>query len=212
VTSELASLVVTLGLGGALAFVGSVPMTGPLALLVLDRLIAAQRRSALWIGFAGALVESVIAALVAGWLPLVLRHSGGIVLLARLSGSLVLFAVGMTLALRPELLASIKTERKRQSLSAGFLTTALNPTLLATWTITVIALHDAGLVEGGAQSGLAFGVGVLAGSLAWFVLLAAVSRRVPVKRLVRHRGTLGRAIGIVLALLGALLFARALSS
>ena len=43
-TSELASLGVTLGLGGALAFVGSVPMTGPLALLVLDRLIAAQSR------------------------------------------------------------------------------------------------------------------------------------------------------------------------
>lgn len=205
----LASVLLTFGLGSALAFLGSVPMTGPLALLVLDRLLTAQRRAAVWIAFAGALVEGFIAALVATLLPLVLRHSESIVRHARLSGSLVIFAVGMTLTVRPDLLDAIKTDRKRQSFSAGFLTTALNPTLLATWTITVTALHDADLVEGGFQSGLAFGFGALTGAFGWFVLLALIARRIPVASLTRHRATFGRAIGIILAVLGAALFARA---
>ena len=197
------------GLGGGLAFAGSVPMTGPLALLVLDRIIALQRRAALWIALAGALVEGTIAAVVALLLPLVLRHSETIVQRARLSGALVIFAVGMTLAIRPDLLESIKTDRKRQSFAAGFLTTALNPTLLATWTVTVTALHSNGLLASGTGVWLVFGVGVAAGALGWFVLLLLLAQRSRLGRLTLHRAGLGRGIGLVLALLGTVLFVRA---
>jgi threonine/homoserine/homoserine lactone efflux protein len=192
-------------------------MTGPLALLVLDRIIAAQRRAALWIALAGALVEGTIAAGVALLLPLVLRHSEAIVLRARLSGSFVIFAVGITLTIRPELLRSIKTDRKRQSFAAGFLTTALNPTLLATWTVAVTTLHTNGWLATGSGTWLAFGVGVGGGALAWFVLLLFVARRAQrgaqtagfMARLRLRRGAIERGIGVVLALLGAALFARA---
>jgi threonine/homoserine/homoserine lactone efflux protein len=209
VTAELRELLVALGLGGGLAFVGSIPMTGPLALLVLDRLIAAQHRAALWIAVAGALVEGIIAAAVATLLPLVLRHSEAIVGYARMSGALVIFAVGMTLAIRPELLESIKTDRKRQSFAAGFLTTALNPTLLATWTVTVTALHANGLLRGQLGVGLAFGAGVSVGALAWFVLVGVLLRYTQPQFLTRHRTAFGRGIGVILAALGALLFWRA---
>ena len=163
-TAEPQSLLLAFGLGGGLAFAGSVPMTGPLALLVLDRIIAAQRRAAIWIALAGALVEGTIATGVAVLLPLVLRHSEAIITRARLTGALVIFAVGITLALRPEVMRSIKTDRKRQSFAAGFLTTALNPTLLATWTVAVTTLHANGLLHGGTGVGLIFGIGVAAGS------------------------------------------------
>lgn len=209
-TPEPESLLVALGLGALLAFLGSVPMTGPLALLVLDRIIAQQRRAALWISLAGALVEGTIAAGVALLLPLVLRHSETIVRQARLSGALVIFAVGATLTIRPEVMRSIKTDRKRQSFAAGFLTTALNPTLLATWTVAVTTLHANGLLIGGPGTGLAFGFGVGAGALAWFVLLLVLARRSHSEKLTRHRGAIERGIGVVLALLGAGLFARAL--
>lgn len=184
-------------------------MTGPLALLVLDRIISAQRRAAFWIALAGALVEGSIASGVALLLPLVLRHSETIVLRARLSGAFVIFAVGITLAIRPELLRSIKTDRKRQSFAAGFLTTALNPTLLATWTVTVTTLHTNGLLAGGSGTWFAFGVGVASGALGWFVLLLLLARRSRTSRLARHRGGIERGIGVVLALLGAAIFARA---
>jgi threonine/homoserine/homoserine lactone efflux protein len=210
VTLDPKSLLVAASLGAGLAFVGSIPMTGPLALLVLDRLIAAQRRAALWIALAGALVEGFIAAVVATLLPLVLRHSEAIVLRARLSGALVIFAVGITLALRPDLLESIKTDRKRQSFLAGFLTTALNPTLLATWTVTVTALHANGLLQGDGAVGPVFGLGVALGALAWFGLLVVLSRNSRLARLENHRKGFARSIGIILAVLGSVLFARAL--
>lgn len=208
-SDELRELLVTFALGGGLALIGSIPMTGPLALLVLDRLIAAQYRAALQIALAGALVEGVVATLVATLLPQVLRHSEQIVGYARLSGSLVIFAVGLTLALRPELLASIKTDHKRQSFAAGFLTTALNPTLLATWTVTVTALHANGLLQGRLGVGLVFGFGVAVGALAWFVLVGLLLRSSRPQLLTRHRQGVGRSIGVVLVALGALLFWRA---
>jgi threonine/homoserine/homoserine lactone efflux protein len=210
VTLEPTSLLVAAGLGGGLAFVGSIPMTGPLALLVLDRIIAMQRKAALWIALAGALVEGFIAALVATLLPLILRHSDAIVLRARLSGALVIFAVGTTLALRPDLLASIKTDRKRTSFLAGFLTTALNPTLLATWTVTVTTLHSNGMLQGGGALGPVFGIGVAVGALGWFALLLLLARSSRLSRLEKHRSAFGRSIGIILALLGAGLFVRAI--
>jgi threonine/homoserine/homoserine lactone efflux protein len=202
-------MLTALALGFGLAFVGSAPMTGPLALLVLDRAIVLQRVSAFWIALAGALVEGFIAGVVGTFLPLVLQHSQTIVLLARVSGALVICGVGVTLLVRPGVLDAIKTERKRQSFVAGFLATALNPTLLATWTVAVTALHANGLLGGGYRAGLAFGVGVGAGALAWFALILLLTRRWPPRRAAAYRGALARAIGVILILVGAIVLIRA---
>lgn len=201
-------MLTALVLGFGLAFVGSAPMTGPLALLVLDRVIVLQRVSAFWIALAGALVEGFIAAVLGTFLPLVLRHSQTIVILARVSGALVIFAVGVTLLLRPGVVDSIKTECKRQSFLAGFLATALNPTLLATWTVAVTALHANGLLAGGYRIGLAFGAGVGVGALAWFVLVLLLARRWSPERAAAYRGALARAVGVILILLGAIVLIR----
>jgi threonine/homoserine/homoserine lactone efflux protein len=203
-----APVLVALVLGFGISFLGSVPMTGPLALLVLDRVIVAQRASALWIALAGALVEGGLAAGVATFLPLVLAHSNTILVLARVSGALVITAVGVTLVLRPGVLEAIKTDRTGQSFLAGFLATALNPTLLATWTVTVTALDSNDLIEGGYRTGLAFGAGVAAGALGWFAVVLLLSRGWSLARLTKHRAALGRAVGVVLMLLGAVLFIR----
>ncbi len=197
-------------LGFGLSFIGTAPMAGPLALLVLDRALAAQRAAAFWISLAGALVEGVVAGAVATFLPLVLPHSGAIVQLARLSGALVIFVVGAALVLYPGVLEAIKTERKRQSFVAGFLATALNPTLLATWTVTVTALHASELLRGGWLAGLAFGAGVAVGALAWFAVILWLSRYGSLNRLTRYRPVFGRAIGVILVVVGAALFIRAL--
>lgn len=201
-------MVVAFVLGFGLSLLGSVPMTGPLALLVLDRIISAQRASAFWIALSGAAVEAVLAAAVATFLPLLLPHSESVVRVARGSGALVILGVGLTLALKPSLLEKIKTERKNHSLLAGFLTTALNPTLLATWTVTVTALHTSGALSGGYAAGLAFGAGVFGGALAWFVLILLLSRSFRLAELTRYRHRLGRGVGVFLALLGAVLLVR----
>jgi threonine/homoserine/homoserine lactone efflux protein len=202
-------MITALLLGFGLSFIGSAPMTGPLALLVLDRVIAAQRASAFWIACAGALVEGIVALGIATFLPLVLQHSSNIVLIARVSGAIVIFAIGLALLLRPSLLLALKTERKRESFVAGFLATALNPTLLATWTVTVTALHSSGLLAGGYVTGPIFGIGVALGALAWFIVILLLSRHWSSQRMGKYRGALARAIGLILVVVGVGLFIRA---
>jgi len=189
-------------LGFGLSFVGSIPMTGPLALLVLDRIIAVQRAAAFWIAVAGALVEAAVAGAVATFLPLLLPRSEIVVRFARSSGALVIFAVGVLLMIKPELLTAIKTERKQHSLLAGFLATALNPTLLATWTVIVTSLHSSGVLAAGYLSGLTFGLGVGGGALGWFFVVILLSNRFRLQQLTNHRLELGRGVGVLLMLVG----------
>jgi len=201
-------LLLALLLGFALSLAASLPMSGPLALLVLDRTLMGERAAAFWITLAGALVEGCIAAGIGSLLPLVLQHSSRIVLFARSSGALVILVVGVALLLRPGALSGVETQRRSQSLLAGFLTTALNPTLLATWTIAVTALHANGLLDGGVQSGLLFGAGVVLGVLAWFFVLLRLARTASPVRMTRYRSAIGRSIGALLLFVSALTFLR----
>jgi threonine/homoserine/homoserine lactone efflux protein len=193
-------------LGFAFSFLGSLPMTGPLALLVLDRMVSGQRRAAFWITLSGALVEGVIAAVIAALLPLVLQYSTSIVRIARISGAIVILVVGLSLLLRPQTVSQLETQHKSQSLLAGFLATALNPTLLATWTIAVTALHTNGLLDGGFREGPLFGAGVVVGVLAWLFLLVLLARLGSPDRMSRYRAALGRSVGGILVLVSALTF------
>jgi threonine/homoserine/homoserine lactone efflux protein len=193
-----------LGLGFVLSLLGSLPMTGPLALLVLDRVMVGQRRSALWIALSGALVEGVIAAVIATLLPLVLQHSNSLVRVGRVSGAVVIFIVGLGLVLRPQTVGEIETRHRGQSLLVGFLATSLNPTLIATWTIAVTALHANGLLEGGWWEGQAFGAGVVLGVLGWFGVLLALARLGAPERMRRYRTALGRSVGGILLVVSAL--------
>jgi threonine/homoserine/homoserine lactone efflux protein len=199
-----------LGLGFVLSLLGSLPMTGPLALLVLDRVMVGQRRSALWIALSGALVEGVIAAVIATLLPLVLQHSTGLVRIGRVSGAVVIFIVGLGLVLRPQTVSEIETRHRGQSLLVGFLATALNPTLVATWTIAVTALHANGLLEGGLWEGQSFGAGVVLGVLGWFGVLLALARLSAPERMRHYRRALGRSVGGILLIVSALTFIYAL--
>lgn len=199
-------LLLALLLGFVLSFLGSLPMTGPLALLVLDRTVIGERRSAFWIALSGALVEGVVAGAIAAFLPLVLRYSTSIVRIARVSGAIVIFVVGLSLVLRPQTVTQLQTTHKRQSLLAGFLATALNPTLLATWTIAVTALHANGLLDGGLRVGPLFGVGVVAGVIAWFVVLALLASVGSPARMGSYRAALGRSVGGILLVVSALTF------
>jgi len=187
-------------LGAGLSFAGSLPMTGPLSLLVLDRAVVRQRGSAFWIGCAGAIVEGAIAGAVGTLLPLVLRHSATIVLVARVGGALVILGVGVSLLVRPQMVTELKTDRKRESFVAGLLATALNPTLIATWTVTVTALNANGLLDGGLHAGSIFGAGVAAGVLGWCALVLWLSHANWTERLGRYRTRLGRSIGGILVL------------
>src|SRR5690606_24705799 len=116
----------------ALSFMGSVPMTGPLAALVLERAMAGARKSATLIAVSGSLVEGAIAGALATFVPALLAHSAALVRAAGFAGACILLLVGSLLAAAPQALSQLASKNDTFSLRAGFLTTALNPTLLAT--------------------------------------------------------------------------------
>ncbi len=207
-----ASLFSCLVIGFVLSLLGSLPMTGPLALLVLDRVMIGQRRAALWIAISGALVEGAIATLIATLLPLVLQHSTSLVRVGRVGGAAVIFIVGLALVVRPQTVGEIETQRPGQGLLVGFLATSLNPTLLATWTIAVTALHANGLLQGGFWQGPSFGAGVVLGVLGWFGLLVALARLSTPQRMRHYRVALGRGVGGVLLLVSVFTFLHSFQS
>src|SRR4029079_3850470 len=127
---------------------------------------------------------------------------------ARVSGAVVILVVGLSLLLRPQTVSQLETRHKSQSLLAGVLATALHPTLLATWTIVVTALHANGLLDGGFREGPLFGAGVVVRVLAWLVVLVLLARLGSPERMSRYRAALGRSVGAILILVSALTFLR----
>ncbi len=181
-------------------------MTGPLSALVLERALSGKRESATLSALGGSLVEGVIAASLGSFVPQLLAYSDSLVRTTRTLGALVVFSVGLLLILRPGLFDSLDSERRVSSLRAGVLTTALNPTLFATWTLAVTSLFSAGWLVGGLVQGLEFGCGVALGSFSWLVLIVLVVSRLGRSGLFKHKALLMRIIGLILCTAGVVLF------
>ena len=95
----------------------------------------------------------------------------------------------------------------KRSFFLGLTITALNPTLIATWTAAVAMLHSLDIVDFDAERALPFSLGVYAGICAWFALLLFLLARhkhrlegATIDRAVRVMGLLLIALGVVFAL------------
>ena len=84
-----------------IAFVGSVPIAGPLAALVLDRAMKGDRRGGLSLALGGALVEASYAFGAALLFPVVVAHSGTVILATRGVGAVLIGICGLVLLVHP---------------------------------------------------------------------------------------------------------------
>jgi threonine/homoserine/homoserine lactone efflux protein len=202
-----------LGLG--IAFVGSMPMSGPVAVVVLSRALRRERGSALLVALGAALVEAVIAGVIAAFLPHLLGKARGVVLASLGIGSLVVTTLGVLLVVRPRTAALVADASPRRGLLHGALSSLLNPTLIATWTVVVSTLYANDWLSPLPRYALTFALGVGLGSMAWFglaVLAIGASHRNVTPRLQER---VLRAMGGLLMISGIALgvrFANALSS
>jgi threonine/homoserine/homoserine lactone efflux protein len=162
-------------LGFGLAFIGSVPMSGPVAVLFMARLLGGERGTAALIALGGALVEAGFALGLAFALPQLFGRTKALVLVSLALGALVITTLGLLLALRPQFAQRFSGAGEKRGFARGALTTLFNPTLLATWTLAVSTLYANGWLSRHFLSALAFAVGVCLGSLAWFGILIGVT-------------------------------------
>ena len=170
---------VTLLIGFLFGFIGSIPVAGPVSAVVFERALAGRGRSGFFVALGGALAESIYAFMAAWGLGGLLTHYPALMLWSRGLGALILLALGALFAFRPPKLAQdTKKNPSRQSSAfvAGFLLTALNPTLVVTWGAAVTTLYATGLVAAGASNAVPFAAGACVGIVAWFATLLALVR------------------------------------
>jgi threonine/homoserine/homoserine lactone efflux protein len=171
----LSFLIPEFPLGFGLAFIGSVPMSGPVAVLFTDRLLRGDRSTAALIALGGALVEAGFALGIAFALPQLFGRTKLLVLVSLALGAIVITTLGLLLLLRPQLAQRFSGSGEQRGFVRGALSTLFNPTLLATWTLAVSTLYGNGWLSRHFLSALGFAVGVCLGSLAWFGILIGVT-------------------------------------
>jgi threonine/homoserine/homoserine lactone efflux protein len=198
--------------GATMGFVGSMPIAGPVAVLVLERALVRRGREGLGVALGAAAGESVYAFLACWGVGAFLDAYPSVVPASRLVGAAILIVLGFYLAAyrrprRPRpAAASALAGQKRRGFLVGASLTLLNPTIIASWTVVVTTAHGAGVLRAGLLDAAAFAVGVGIGIVAWFAVLLRLinhfERRLrpeSTERLLQVTGWLVVALGVALA-------------
>ncbi|HEX9295136.1 MAG TPA: LysE family transporter [Polyangiaceae bacterium] len=173
-------MIIALLLGFVLAFAGSMPIAGPISVLVLNRSLQDRHREAFSLALGAAIAEGVYA-FVAFWgLSSVLLRFPMAVPAARLAGAFLLIGIGIYFAIRRP--SEKKPPEKTNGGDGrgwlpGFAVTLANPTLILTWTTVVTALHSMFSLRVEPIDAVPFALGVVAGIVAWFGSLIWLIRR-----------------------------------
>jgi threonine/homoserine/homoserine lactone efflux protein len=169
--------------GAVMGFLGSMPIAGPVAVLVLERALVRRVREGLGVALGAAAAETVYAFLAFWGLGAALHASPGILPASRLVGAGVMITLGIYLGTRKSRPRSPETEtiepkgRRSRGFFLGLTVTFLNPTIIASWTVVTATVHSTGWVVPGLVSALAFALGVGAGIVGWFTILLRLLHR-----------------------------------
>lgn len=168
-------------LGVLCGLLGSVPVAGPISALVLARTLTHQAAEARRIALGAATAEVPYAAGACVGMGALLQSHPEASAAANGLGSLVLFVVGAWLIRTRELPAAPHPEpsasASRRGFALGFGITALNPTLIATWSTVTAWSIGRGWLEPTVRGALPFGIGVGLGAALWFLLFVALIER-----------------------------------
>jgi threonine/homoserine/homoserine lactone efflux protein len=193
-------------IGFLFGFLGSVPVAGPISILVLERGLSGRYRSGLYLAIGSAIAESVYATLAFFGLSALLGRYPMIVPASQALGAVVLVTLGVVLVRRSPHAAAAAAAPPRAAaqgdLLLGFSITALNPTLIATWTAAVTALYATGLVHPSPGQAPLFSAGVCSGIVVWFGILLWLTRRYGARLSRPMLDRLVRVLGVVLMGMG----------
>ncbi|MDH5491032.1 MAG: LysE family transporter [Myxococcales bacterium] len=177
----------TAPLGFVFGFVGSVPVAGPIAVLVLCSGLERRFRNGLGIAMGAAVAEGTYALLAFWGFGTLLSGLPWSSAISHGASASLLLVLGMHLLRRAG-----PSDEERESPSAplgaesggfgsglvlGFGVTALNPTLIATWSMAITMLHTSELIIDSEGSALAFGAGAALGIGGWFAILLGLLYR-----------------------------------
>lgn len=172
-------MLVAIIIGLLFGFIGSMPLAGPIAVLVLAAALNGRPREGLFIGLGCAVAESGYATLAFWGFSRFLTDYPWIEPVSSGLAAVILIVLGVVLWRRSGVLegAGEEAPRSGRSVLLGFSITALNPTLIGTWAAAVTILFSSGLVAFEPISSVPFGLGVLVGISGWYAVLVGLVAR-----------------------------------
>ena len=189
-------------LGFVFGWLGSVPVAGPIAALVVTRGIAGRMRSGAFIALGGGIAEALYAFLAFWGFSTYLTRYPIIVPISRAGGAIVLLVLGITFLVKPTSEQSVDDYAPRDSAWGSFALGAwiclINPTLIATWSAVVTTLYSTEAIDFDSGQALPFAVGCALGIAGWFLTLLGLIRRYRERF---SRATLAKVVRVIGALL-----------
>lgn len=175
-------------------FVGSMPLAGPIAVLVLSTAFRQKYGSAIALNVGASLAEGLYAFLAFwGFATFLARHEE-IIPIAHAVTAVVLLALGVYFVFW-KFRDTKKREEKQASFWVGFSISVLNPTLLVTWSAAVAWIYSHRFIDLRPWLAIPWGVAAAAGVAAWFFVLVGLVKRF-------HGRLPGRVIVVIVRAMG----------
>ena len=195
---------------------GSIPLAGPITMLVLGYGLEGRIRQAALVAVGSAVPESLYAGLALWGFGALVEEFKWVGPISHAIAVLVLLGVGLFLILRPPATkesstsTSAEDDGSKRHLLLGLSITFLNPALILNWGAAVTMIYSLGLVEPKPQFAIPFGLGVGAGILSWFTVALYFLHRHHKRISPAGREKLMKGMGVLLFGLGMLAGGRAL--
>ncbi len=200
-------------LGFGIGFLGSIPIAGPTAVVVVDSTLANRPRAALNVAIGAAVAESIYAAAAYWGLTALLTGYPVIIPATRVFGAVVLVLLGVYFLrrrIKPHTWGSHPLENHDgRRLLFGFTIALFNPTLVATWAAAVAAVNSMFALTHSRFDALPFALGAGLGIIGWFWLLVRLLCRFRERVQPTTLNHLIRTTGGALVVVGVTLAARA---
>lgn len=197
-------MLIALLIGFAFGFIGSMPVAGPIAVLVFARGVEQRFRSGLAIAAGGAIAEGIYAFFAFWGFSKLLGKYTFILPATRAVAAVILIALGILFIRKQP--AKKDGPPPKEGFGGGFLLgftiTALNPTLIATWSAAATTLFSTGLVSFDSSLAIPFGSGAMVGIVGWFALLLYLVRRFRGRFTEATLAKVIRAMGVFLLAIG----------
>lgn len=161
--------------GFGMGFIGSIPPTGPVALMVINRAFKKNLRFAFAAGVGGALAEIVYSALAVTGVGILLQHVHLAGTVIRALSTAVLLGVGLYFFFSPLTEGDVQQPSEEPQdissalshLAKGFSVGIVNPTLILNWTVAVAFFFSLFGLTADLAGQVFFVVGVGVGIISW---------------------------------------------
>lgn len=161
-------------IGLAMGFFGSIPLTGPIAVMAVGHALRREYLHGFVVAIGGTLGELIYCSLAVAGVGVMLQEIPGLTRWVRLFSAVLLFGVGVwfffNVPSEPDSFEE-PDDRYWTSFSKAFSVAAFNPVLLLNWTAAVAFGFSLADISPTWSSGSLFVAGVGAGIVTWFGIL-----------------------------------------